>query len=389
MTVERRTAIIYCDHLLYASETFIRAQASALKRHLPVYAGLRRVRGLELTKQRICILNDGSLVGRAKEVAFKLFGMAPGFVKDLQLLKSHLIHAHFGADGLRALPIANKLGVPLIVSFHGSDATVTNVDSHKVPYGHRRYLANKSQLQKGASHIIAVSEFVKSKLLAQGYPEEKVKVHYIGIDTQLFSPGSEESEPVVLFVGRLAERKGVDYLIRAMALVQNEIPELELVIIGDGPLRPQLEAMAKASLRRFRFLGVQTPEQVRDWMSRMRIFAAPSVRIGSGEEEGLGMVFLEAQAMEKPVVSFASGGIVEAVEHEVTGFLEQERDWQSLAKDISLLARDANLRRRMGTAGHERVLRLFNIERQTAILEDLYLDVTSRHASRTCHQGGA
>jgi colanic acid/amylovoran biosynthesis glycosyltransferase len=389
MMVEGRTAIIYCDHLLYASETFIRAQASALKRHLPVYAGLRRVTGLELTKQRICVLNDGSLVGQAKEVAFKLFGTAPGFVKDLQLLKSRLIHAHFGADGFRALPLAARLGVPLIVTFHGSDATATNVDGHKVPYGHRRYLANKSQLQNGAAQFIAVSEFVKSKLLAQGYPEKKVKVHYIGIDTQLFLPGSAESEPVVLFVGRLAERKGVDYLIRAMALVQNELPELELVIIGDGPLREELEGMAKASLRRFEFLGVQTPEQVRDWMSRARIFAAPSVRIGSGEEEGLGMVFLEAQAMEKPVVSFASGGIVEAVEHGVAGFLEQERDWQSLAKDILLLARDANLRRRMGIAGRERVLRVFNIERQTALLEDFYLDVTSRYDSLKCHPGSS
>jgi glycosyltransferase involved in cell wall biosynthesis len=248
----------------------------------------------------------------------------------------------------------------------------------KTPYGHRRYLANRSVLQQGAAQIIAVSQFVRSKLLEQGYPDEKVKVHYIGIDTKLFSMQTKNSEPFVLFVGRLAERKGAAYLIRAMAHVQQEFPYLELILIGDWPLRSSLEQEARASLKKYRFLGVQTPEQVRDWMARARIFAGPSVRIESGEEEGLGMVFLEAQAMQTPVVSFASGGICEAVEHQVTGFLSTERDWQGLARDIVELERDPALRRSMGIAGKERVHRLFDIERQTALLEEIYDNVTSR-----------
>ncbi len=372
------TAVIYCDHLLYASETFIRAQASALKRFRPAYAGLRRVTGLDLPPEDTHVLYAGGIAGRASELAFKLWGVAPGFLARLRALHPHLMHAHFGADGLRALPLARRLHVPLIVTFHGSDATVTRIDKAKVPYGHRRYLANRSQLQRGAAQIIAVSQFVKGKLLEQGYADAKVQVHYIGIDTRLFSPRPETTERTVLFVGRLVERKGVEYLIRAMAEVQKEGVDLDLVVIGDGPLRPQLELLAKNNLRRFQFLGVQPPEVVRDRLSRSSIFAAPSVTTASGEEEGFGMVFLEAQAMEKPVVSFDSGGINEAVEHGVTGILSPERDWQGLARDIHLLARDTDLCRRMGKAGRSRVLARFDIEKQTAILEDIYLDVCDR-----------
>lgn len=378
MTIKLPTAVIYCDHLLYASETFIRAQASALKRFFPVYAGLRRVKGLELPKEQTHVIYTGNSVSRLRELVFKLWGVAPEFVRELRSLGPQLIHAHFGADGFRALPLARDLGLPLVVSFHGSDATVTNLKEAKVPYGHRRYLANKSVLQQGASQIIAVSNFVKLKLLAQGYPEEKVKVHYIGVDTKTFSPMPEDPEPFVLFVGRLVERKGVDYLIRAMAKVQNEVPDLELVVIGEGQKRSELEALARASLRKFRFLGVQPPEVVREWMGRAAIFAAPSVKVESGEEEGFGIVLIEAQAMEKPVVSFDSGGINEAVEHGVTGYLAPERDLEELAQYLALLARDSNLRRRVGIAGRKRVLRLFDLEKQTALLEEIYLDVISR-----------
>ena len=162
-----------------------------------------------------------------------------------------------------------------------------------------------------------------------------------------------------------------------MAEVQKDSPDLELVILGDGHLRVELEALAQSTLRKFRFLGAQSPEAVRDWMSRARIFAAPSIRKESGEEEGFGMVYIEAQAMQKPVASFRSGGIGEAVEDGVTGFLAPERDWRALAAHIALLARDNDLRYKMGLAGRKRVLRLFDIEKQTAQLEEIYFEVAN------------
>jgi len=379
MTIASRpTVVIFCDHLLYLSETFIRAQGQALRQFSPVYAGSRRVAGLELPAGSCYTINSGNTPGKIREVVFKLFGKAPGLVARLHALNPALVHAHFGPDGLRALPLSQQLSLPLIVTFHGSDATALNPRRSEASYGHRRYLAHRDVLQRGASLFLAVSDFIRGKLLEQGVPPEKVIVHYIGVDTRFFSPTGAQTEPVVLFVGRLSERKGPNYLIQAMAEVQQEYPDVELVLIGDGPLRKNLEQQAKATLRKYRFLGAQPPETIREWMNRASVFSASSVRIDSGEEEAFGMVFAEAQAMQKPVVAFGSGGVVEAVEHGQTGFLAPERDWRKMAEYLALLLRDVDLQRRFGSAGRQRVLRLFDLEKQTRVLETIYSEIAAR-----------
>ncbi len=369
------SVIVFCDHLLYPSETFIRAQTQALRRFVPVYAGSRRVHGLDLPAPDTFTINGGGLTGRARELIFKVFGAAPALTRKLRGRSPVLMHAHFGPDGLYALPLAKKLGIPLIVTFHGSDATATDLRHVKAPYGYRRFLTQKKILQREATLFLAVSEFIRKKLEEQGFPSEKVIVHHIGVDTALFSPADREKESIVLFVGRLVERKGVDYLIRAMADVQKKNLKAELILIGDGHLRGELENQASQTLRRYRFLGTQRPEVVREWMDRAGVFCAPSVRTISGEEEGFGMVFAEAQAIGTPVVSFASGGIGEAVLHGETGFLAPECDWHTLAKYLSTLLGNDDLRRRFGAAGRERVLRNFDLSTQTALLETIYDNV--------------
>ena len=157
-----------------------------------------------------------------------------------------------------------------------------------------------------------------------------------------------------------------------MSKVQELRPDVELVIIGDGELRPSLEQLAKKKLRRYQFLGVQSPEIVKAWMNRAKIFSVPSITAKSGEAEGFGMVFAEAQAMELPVVSFASGALPESVAHGEVGLLAAEGDWEELAKHIILLLNDDNLCDRFSKAGPQRVNNLFNLRKQTRILEDIY-----------------
>ena len=207
----------------------------------------------------------------------------------------------------------------------------------------------------------------------QGFASEKIALHYTGIDTGFFHPDdSVVREPLVLFVVRLTEKKGCEYLIRAMAEIQLVEPDVDLVLIGDGPLRPSLERMAQTRLRKFQFLGAQPPEIVRKWMNRARVFSVPSVRAVSGDGEGFGMVFAEAQAMKLPVASFDSGGIPEAVAHGETGLLASERDCRALAQNILLLLQNDALWQRMSVAGHLRVRSLFNLRTQTPLLESLY-----------------
>lgn len=377
--LNRPNIIHYCDHLLPYSATFVRSQAESLENFTPYYAGSRLISGLKLPEERTLVINQGNLPGKISELSYKLWGVAPSFTQKLRQLNPLLIHAHFGPDGVRALPLAQHLDIPLIVTFHGYGATIKEEYARRSTYSHRLYLQRKQLLQQKAQLFIAVSDFIKEKLLEQGFPADKIIVHYVGIDTDNFVPDpSVARQPVVLFVGRLVEKKGCEYLIRAMEQVQQRQPEVELVIIGDGILRPQLEQLAKAKLKRYRFLGIQPPESVRSWMNRSQVFSVPSVVAQSGDSEAFGIVFAEAQAMGLPVVSFASGGIPEAVAHGETGFLAAEGDWQVLAEYITHLFKEQNLWQQFSQKGQERVRTMFNLQCQTITLGEIYQDVIEK-----------
>ncbi len=380
---KKPAVVIYRNQLLSPSETFVLKQAEALQEFTPYYVGSRLVPGLSLPPERTLVVNRGGFSGRVREAAFRLRGSDPGLSAHVRALDPALVHAHFGLDGVNALPLARALRLPLLVTFHGYDATVRDEYAQRSFYSHRAYLRRRETLQHQAGLFIAVSRFVEKKLVEeQGFPRDKVVVHHIGVDTQTFRPDpGTKREPVVLFVGRLVEKKGCEYLIRAMSKVQSLMPEVELVVIGDGPLRPALERLSSETLRHYRFLGVQSQESVRTWMNRAKVFSVPSIVADSGDSEGFGIVFAEAQAMGLPVASFASGGIPEAVAHDETGFLVPERDWKGLAENVLLLLGNDALWHRFSTAGQSRVRTLFDLKKQTGLLERIYEHVLVKKGS--------
>lgn len=366
---------IYCDRLLPNSETFVRSQAEALQNFIPYYIGSCRVPGLALPEERILTINQGSFLGRASEVCYKLCGFAPTFFQRLRRLNPELIHAHFGPNGVLSLPLVRNLAIPLIVTFHGYDITMKD-EYVACSYSNRVYLNRKNALKQEARVFIAVSEFIKKKLLEQDFPPNKIIVHYMGVNTETFQPDlSIQRQPIVLFVGRLVEKKGCEFLIHAMKQVQAVVPNIGLVIIGDGPLRFELEGLAAKKLHRYKFLGVQSPEIVRHWMNQALLLAAPSVTAATGDSEGLPTVILEAQAMGLPVVSSLHAGIPELLIHGETGFLVAERNWEELGKHILLLIEDVELQHRFAQAGQQRVQALFDLQKQTYVLEEIYRQV--------------
>jgi len=364
--------IIYENHLLGLTETFVQAQTSALSQFEPVYAGSRKDTGLDVHKEQVHLLNQGGFWGNCRELRFKLTGYAPKFMKRLGALRPALLHAHHGPNGLYALPIARNLGIPLVVTFHGSDITIKDLRYENTYLGFRYYFANKGRLKASGATFLVVSRFVQQRVVEQGFPPEKVHLVYTGIDTGRFRPGSTENRPIILVVGRCTEQKGQEFAIRAASEVQRQVPDVELVVIGDGPLRGDLERLAKLSLRRYQFLGARTLEEVREWMNRASLLCMPSVTTRSGAAEGFGMVCAEAQAMGKPVVAFRSGAIPEIISHGTTGFLVEERDCKALAEHILILLKDAELRKRFGRAGREAMLRQFDLEQCTRRLEKVY-----------------
>jgi glycosyltransferase involved in cell wall biosynthesis len=195
------------------------------------------------------------------------------------------------------------------------------------------------------------------------------------VDCQAIRPREEfEEKPVILHVARLVEVKGTRYLLRAFATVARRYDGVQLLIIGDGPLRRPLQALA-ASLgiqERVQFLGALPHDDVLSWMRKAAMLVLPGVRTGTGREEGLGMVLLEAAATGLPIIGSRVGGIPECIVDGETGFLVPEREEAALAQRMGELLEDSAKRLQMGTAGRALMERQFDIERQTKVLERFY-----------------
>jgi colanic acid/amylovoran biosynthesis glycosyltransferase len=378
-----KTVFIFRTQLLPQSETFVRGQAEMLRKFRPYFVGWRRVPGLELPAESCWVANTGGLLGRLRELDFRLRGPNSAAISHLRKLCPTLIHAHFGPDACQAMSLAKRLDLPLVATFHGYDATMHDSALRQWPLG-RQFVSLRSELQREGKLFIAVSEFIRGRLLALGFPPERVVVHYTGVDTERFRvPESDSRAPLVLFVARLVEKKGCSYLLKAMSRVQTTLPKAELVVIGDGPQRPELERESRETSLNVRFLGSQSPEIVKGWMARASVFCVPSITASNGDSEGFGMVFAEAQACGTPVVSFATGGIPEAVAHEQTGFLAPERDWAKLGEYILRLLQDGTLWKSFSEAGRKRVENNFDLRKQTALLEGIYEEVVSAQSKST------
>lgn len=369
--------LLFRNELLPISETFIAGQARSLARYEPWLAGLKRVPGgLALDEKRvIAATQENSLREKISRRIYLRAGIAPAFLRRIETVKPHLIHAHFATDACAALAIQERLRVPLIVTLHGYDVTSDAEALRRLVAG-REYLRRRRALWTRASAFVCVSESIRQRALESGFPEEKLWVHAIGVDVEFFRPNGAPKEPLVLFVGRLVEKKGCAHLLRAMRRVESRMPEARLVVVGDGPLRVALEAEARDTLTRCEFLGAASAEVVRDWMGRAALMAVSSIMAENGDSEGLSTVVCEAQAMGLPVVGFRGPGI-EVVDGE-TGLLVSERDEHALAEAILTLLRDGALAARMGEAGRKRVERLFNLRGQTALLEEKYDEVLGR-----------
>jgi glycosyltransferase involved in cell wall biosynthesis len=365
------TVAVFRDWLLPISETFIPAQVDSLAKFDSVYVGCRRCDGLTTSRHPVVVMRAG-LLGRAEKLLLRTTGLAPTLVSGLRKHNPALLHAHFGPDGALAMQLARALNIPLLVTFHGHDACATD-ETFRKNFSGRWYLRHRNALGGAATSILAVSHFVGGRLVAQGFPREKVQVHYIGVDTEEFKPRLlVPRERTILFVGRLVEKKGCEYLIRAMEPIQRAMPDVNLVIVGDGPLRGSLERLAKSLLRRVTFTGALPAPSVRDWMNRAAVLSTPSIVATSGDAEGFGMVFIEAQSSGLPVVSFSSGGIPEAVRHGVSGYLAPEKDWRTLSRYLARLLADSDLWASFSRAGRNLVENVFDLRVQTGKLERIY-----------------
>ncbi|MCU1377203.1 MAG: putative colanic acid biosynthesis glycosyl transferase [Acidimicrobiales bacterium] len=274
--------------------------------------------------------------------------------------RAGVLHVHFGTRVQDVRAVVRRLRLPLVVSLHGFDAT-------SLPRHHPTLYEPVLEL---VSTVIVPSRFLADRAEALGFPAERILVVPAGIDTDAFPPTPlPEGPPVVGFVGRLVEKKGIDVLAAAWPEVLARVPDARLVALGDGPLRSLLESLPATTLvepdphRRV--------DQVREVLWAATVVASPSHTGPDGDAESLLLVNLEAQAAGRPVVTTRHGGIPEFVDDGGSALVVPEADPAALAHALVRVLDDRALAARLGGAGPAVAAR-FDVAASVARVDDLY-----------------
>ena len=362
--VQDGTCLVFRDKLLLPSEGFIKSHYISFDRLNPVYLANKigwRADELDGAKH----LTARTVFGKA---LFKQTGFSMMY-KSLQAYRPKVLHAHFGRGGALALPIAQRLDIPLYVTYHGGDATkFTHERKRLLPTIYQRRLG---AMQDYANGFLCVSDFVARRLAAQGFPKHKLITHYIGIDlAHMQAPTSRDGR--LLFIGRLVGKKGVNVLLTAMRMLhQSDKAEniKGLDIAGTGPDLEHLREMANG-IPNISFLGWQTPEQLALRMRSCSAVVAPSHQAPDGDCEGLPTVILEAIRAGCPVIATNHAGIPEIITDNASGILAIENDSASLASALTRFASVSDVSAMVANA-QRRLRSEFDASTQSAKLQSM------------------
>lgn len=282
------------------------------------------------------------------------------------------ILAEYGMTGAKIMPIAKALNIPLIVHFHGFDATMHSIISELKP----KYL----EMFGVAAKIIAVSKVMKEKLIGLGCPEEKILVNTYGANPLFFENKPTYEENHFVGLGRFVDKKAPYYTILAFQKVLEKYPGSQLTLAGDG----NLFDACKNLVRYFKLgsnislPGIISPNDFMELLGKCRAFVQHSITPGSGDMEGTPLSVLEASAAAVPVISTYHAGIPDVVVHQKTGLLSQEHDVEAMAANMCLLIENPDLAKEMGQKARERIMEKFTMERHLNELSETIHDAVGR-----------
>lgn len=246
------------------------------------------------------LVSNGGINGNLKRSKWKLL-LVPFFltaqlwatVATIYRLKPDVIHAHWIIPQGLILCLARLItpNIPFILTSHGADL-----------FTHRAKLMSwlKSWVLKQAAFVTVVSEPMCQQALQLGAAANRVAVMPMGVDFDKFTPSDDiaRNPNEILFVGRLVEKKGLSYLIRALAHVRREVADVRLTVIGFGPEQASLQQLVRElELDNYvDFLGSKSQSELLDYYRRAALFVAPFIEAADGDQEGLGLVTIEAIA---------------------------------------------------------------------------------------------
>jgi glycosyltransferase involved in cell wall biosynthesis len=383
-----------------ATDTFIQREVAGLRRHginvatfsvrqTPLGPGLSEATRREhagttalLSRGAFGLLLDGVVEGlraplrmfRAKRLAWAtrqpgLKGLlyqgvylieAAALARQLRRLGIEHLHNQFADASCTVAMLASELtGIPFSFTIHGPG----------IFFEPRRWRLDAKV--KRAAFVSCISHFCRSQVMCFADPEDWDKLHIIhcGVEPEQFTQRTHAGEGSrLLFVGRLDAVKGLPVLLEALSTLRKQRQNATLTVVGDGPDRARLERRAgePGLAGAVRFVGYQTPEQVREHLSATDVFVMTSFA------EGVPVVLMEAMMAGVPVVAPRIAGIGELVEHGVSGEMTPPGDLASIVQAMEKLLADGALRERYGRAGAAKVTAEFNIDAESAKLAALF-----------------
>ncbi|WP_162417428.1 glycosyltransferase [Cyclobacterium roseum] len=262
-------------------------------------------------------------------------------IKYLKRKNIDLILANYGQSGAEMTKVAKELGIPMIVHFHGYDASVNEViQKYKVKY---------VSMFEYASAIIVVSEEMKINIIGLGCIPDKIHLIRYSPVERFFEISPDYNSNQVLAIGRFVEKKAPYLSLLAMKEVEKIRPDIKIKFIGDGPLLNICKDIAEGlNLKCVDFAGVLSPNEIAFEMGISFCFIQHSKTASNGNREGTPVAILEAMASGIPIVSTFHAGIPDIIQNGINGYLVKEGDIEGMAKAIIKLYDDRDLAKRMG-----------------------------------------
>jgi len=336
-----------------ASETFIKAQIDHLPFPIVQYYG-----------HNFPLLKDGSeglkIIRLVKFVINKLSRRKNRMNKTIKQFKKdgiELVLAQYGPVGSKLVDISKELNLPLIVHFHGYDASRKSVLS--------AYKDSYKKMFSYASKIISVSNVMTSKLIELGCPKGKI-IYNVNAPEDLFIAVEPKfTQRQIIAVGRFVEKKAPHLVIESFKKVLERFPEMKLIFAGEGDLLAHCqELVIELGIKEnVEFPGVISPDTLRKYLSESLIFVQHSITAQDGDMEGTPVAILEASGAGLPVVSTKHAGIPDIIIDGETGFLVEEKDTNDMAEKIIFLLQNPKLAQKMGSQGKKNIKENFSFQR--------------------------
>lgn len=293
-----------------------------------------------------------------------------GIIHYLKTNKIDAVLAEFGMTGVDMMNFCKQLNIPLIVHFHGFDAHNKNIV--------KRYHAAYKKMFKIARALVVVSADMRRQLIHLGAPASKVHHLTLGVDIELFHPSDEVvTTPKFVSIGRFVPKKAPHLCLEAFAKIYKQFPETRLTMIGAGKLLEKCKKLARDLNieSAVTFTGILTPQEIVPVLQNSTCFIQHSITPESGDAEGTPISVMEAGACGLPVVASRHAGIPVIVEHGKTGFLFDEGDVETMAKQMIEIIENPEKGREMGKQGRVVICEKFEVRKKTLLLWDIIENV--------------